>query len=223
MPGTDPAHTVEALFAPLRPDEQRLALALFRLLARGRPVAPDALAPAADASPDVAAAWLERVDGLQRDGAGHLIGFRGLSLAETPHRLETGAATVFGWCAWDTLFLPRLIDCAAAVSSRCPQTGEPVELQVGPEGVRRAPEGLRLSFVEPTAAALRTDIRGSFCGRVHLFASAGAAQAWAARHPGTALLGLEQAQELARHHNRVHYGNALAATAPGAGKAARKG
>lgn len=41
--------------------------------------------------------------------SGRIIGFLGLSLTETPHRLEVGDATLYAWCAWDALFLSRLI------------------------------------------------------------------------------------------------------------------
>ncbi len=212
------ARTVETLFAPLSPREQRLALTLFRLLGAGAPVAPQALAAAAGWTQAACEGWLARVDGVQRDAAGPVYGFRGLSLHETTHRLDTGQATLFGWCAWDTLFLPQLIGCAVSVRSRCPESGAPVCLQVAPDGVRRAPEALRVSFVDPAASALHADLRGAFCGHIHMFATLAAGRRWAARHPRTRLLDLRAAEALARHHNRVHYGAALAAGAPASGK-----
>lgn len=59
-----------------------------------------------------------------------MIGFAGLSVREMDHSLELDGRRVWTWCAWDTLFLPELIDAEANVSSRCPVTGKEITLAV---------------------------------------------------------------------------------------------
>jgi hypothetical protein len=61
-------------------------------------------------------------------------GFWGLALSEMPHRLQVDA--LYGWCAWDTLFIPLILGKEAHVESPCATTGEIVSLTVGPDGVR---------------------------------------------------------------------------------------
>ena len=99
--------------------------------------------------------------------------------------------------------LHRNIQRAAACEqvgfgSRCPVTDTLVRLTVDPDGVRDfEPEALWLSF-PPPARASAADITGSFCCHVHFLAGPGAAEQWLSRHPGGAVLTLDDAYELGR-------------------------
>jgi len=62
-------------------------------------------------------------------------GFWGLSLHETTHCLEVSGKTLYGWCAWDTLFIPELLGSTARIISICPVTGKEIQLTVSSTGI----------------------------------------------------------------------------------------
>ncbi len=202
-------------FPPLASVDQELALILYRLLALGRAVPPARLADVMGrAIPEVEhtlAGW----PGLFRDESGAVTGFLGLSVGETAHRFEVDGVALYTWCAWDALFLPRLLNATARVVSACPATGTPVHLTVAPHGVVSAhPAGAVVSFLLPDEAELRRHTTASFCHFVHFFASPEAAGDWIARRPGTWLLTLDEAFALGRAVNESRYPDVLAPAGP---------
>lgn len=203
------AEAVVAARAPLDETQQRLAIALYRLLAEGRPVSPRRLAEHAGVDPGDVERLCGRLPGAHRDDGGAVEGFWGLALSGTPHRLHVNGKTLHAWCAWDTLFLPALIGATVGVESSCPSTGAPIALTVTAGGVTRVtPEGTVLSFVLPDER-FDADTVQSFCRYVHFFASDAAATAWTARHEGTFVLSIDEASEIARHVNETTYGRTL--------------
>jgi alkylmercury lyase len=164
-----------------------LARALLRALAQGRPVAEPALTTAADRWPNV-----------ELDDRGRVVAFGGLSLTPTAHRFTVGGRRLYTWCAWDTLFLPALLDQPALVESSCAVTGAQVRLAVDRSGVRDVdPEDLWISF--PTPGAVSTaDITATFCCHVHFIAGRPAADRWLGGHAGASVLGVRDAFELGR-------------------------
>jgi alkylmercury lyase len=185
----------------LDPPRQRAAIALYRLLAEGRPVARERLA---------SDAGLDEHPGVLYDDDGAIVGFWGLSLEPTAHRFTVGGHELYAWCAWDTLFLPELIGRAARVRSVCPTTGQPVELAVAPGHiVETTPSGAALSFLRREEPFDADTIR-TFCHLVHFFASAGAAARWTGEHAGTFVLSLDDGMRLARSVNRACYPALLA-------------
>lgn len=205
------ADRLSSVFPALDADGQQLSLALYRRLAEGVPVTLPALA-AEVGMPRVEleqrlAAW----PGVYYDGERRVIGYWGLTISPTTHRLRVDGRELFAWCAWDTLFLPALLGRTIAVSSVCRAGGDPVRLNVGPRRVESAePEGSTVSFLVPDANAVRADVITSFCHYVHFFASAGAAQPWLEQHPQAFLLGLDEAYEVGRRRTRAGYPAALA-------------
>jgi alkylmercury lyase len=205
--------TIEELSAQLaraRPaldeQEQCVAIALYRMLAEGRPVARGDLARRAGVTTDDAASFLDEHPGVHLDDRGRVVGFSGMALTGMAHRLEIDGHQVCAWCAWDTLFLPELLGATVEVSSRCPTTGEAIRLRVGPDGVHGlVPANTVLSFLRPTERFGADTIR-SFCHFVHFFASRRAAEPWIARHPGTFVLSIEDGFELGRRMNRATFG-----------------
>ena len=211
-PQIDTGRLAEELVAArptLGPDEQRIALALYRLLAEGAPVSRERLAQRAGAGAADVERFLDEQPGVYVDGAGCVVGFWGLALGAMPHRMTIGGREVYAWCAWDTLFLPELIGATATVSSTCPTTGDPVTLTVTPENVRNvAPAAVVLSFLR-RETPFDADTIKTFCHFVHFFASAEAAERWSERHPGTFVLSLDQGLEIAREVNRAGFGPVL--------------
>ncbi len=209
----------EAILARL-PDftlaEQRLGLALYRLLARGQPVTATELATAIDQAPHGVNELLagEGMRGMvYRNDDGNVIGFGGLAVAPMPHRFEVDGRTLYTWCAWDSLFIPEMLGRPARVTSRCPETGEAIRLTVTPDGVASVrPADAVVSFLVPEA--LEGDARktiASFCHFLFFLASPAAGTAWVERHPGTFLLTLDQAFALGKEKNARQFGAAWAA------------
>ena len=114
-------------------DDPPIALALLRALAAGHPVPDTELAAATGRDQAQVTTGLARWPNIHRDERGRVIAFSGLSLRPTAHRFEVGECELFTWCAWDTLFLPALLDQPAVARSRCPATGAGVRLTVEPE------------------------------------------------------------------------------------------
>jgi alkylmercury lyase len=195
----------------LDPAGEKVALATYRLLAEGSPVTPEAVAEAAGVSrEDVARLWDLR-PGVFRDSEGRVLGFWGLTIArlEPTHRLQVDDRTLYAWCAWDTLFLPGILQTTTQVTSTCPTTGETIELVVGPDGIsqRSHPEAV-VSFLLP-ARPFDADVIQGFCHFVHFFADRAPGERWIAEHPGTFLLTLEEAFDLGARLNRRRYPNEL--------------
>jgi alkylmercury lyase len=189
---------VTGLFPHLDEAGERVARTLYRLLARGQPVAPEALAEAAGTDPETIAATLGSWHGIYRDSTGAVTGFWGLTLDTTPHRLRVAGRTLHAWCAWDTLFLPALLDSVAEVASLCPATGTEVRLVVTPSGMRDAPPEAVMSFVTPERAQIQEDVVRHLCRFVRFFVSSRDAADWLEKDPDMFLVSLAEAWHLAR-------------------------
>ncbi|KAB2343737.1 organomercurial lyase MerB [Actinomadura rudentiformis] len=172
-----------------------LGLPLLRLLARGRPVTADQLAAVTGRPIEQVRAALAGQGDIEYDDQRQIIG-NGITLRPTAHRFIVDGASLFTWCALDTLVFPALLGRPADVESTCHATGVPVHLHVEPDRVTAVePATTVVSLVTP---ADRTEIRSSFCNQVHFFASAHAAAAWLHDHPGASVLPTAQAQHQAR-------------------------
>ncbi len=198
------------VFPAMNLAQQRLALVLYRGLATGLPVEVSRLAESAELS----RAEIERIlhdwPGVFFDDEGRVVGFWGIALAEMPHRMRVNGRTVFAWCAWDTLFIPRLLDLTVRVDSACPVTGEAIRLVVTPDRVEAiGRREIPVSFLTPDPEKIREDVTTSFCHYVFFFASPAAADEWVEANPGTFLLTLESAYSLGEAVNRARYGQVL--------------
>jgi alkylmercury lyase len=193
------------LLAPTFPgcDDAPLARELLSMLARGVPVTPARLASSVGRENAEIQATLRRWPNVRRDDRERIVAFGGLSLRPTEHRFDVGSQRLYTWCAWDTLFLPALLDDLAKVESTCPMTGTEVRLTVAPERVVAAhPEDVWVSF--PAPAHTSTDeIVESFCCHVRFLAGADTAARWASARPGSFALGLADAFELGRLATRA--------------------
>ena len=173
-----------------------LARALLALLARGEPVTDELLASETNRPVGEVTAILPSWPNVHRDDRGAVVAFGGLTLRPTGHRFSVGGRELYTWCAWDTLFLPALLDEPAEVRSTCPLTGTPVRLRVNADGIADAePADLCVSF-PPTATTSTADIVESFCCHVHFIAGQDAAQRWLRVHPGGRVLELQDAYEV---------------------------
>jgi len=207
---------VQALNSASRPLDaagQRLAVALYRTLAEGEPVAVAELAKRTGQPVGEVTATLDGWPNVFYDQHWQVLGFWGLALPEMPHRLEVAGRVLHAWCAFDPLFIAPLLGEPARVASTCPVTGQPVSLTVTANGVGDvSPPEAVVSFLVPTKP-WDDDIIQSFCHHVLYFASEEAGRQWLAAHPGTFLLSVEQAFEVGRRFDLGRFGAALAAAA----------
>ncbi|MDA8110643.1 MAG: organomercurial lyase [Betaproteobacteria bacterium] len=193
-------------FPAMTSADRRLARTLYGLLARGRPVPPAALAEALARPADEVERTLGRWPGVFREDDGVVVAFWGMTVKEMPHRLHGDAIAASAWCAWDTLWLPALLEATVDVASRCAQSGEPVRLRVSPDRIESvAPAATVLSFLEPDVGKLRANATASFCHFVHFFRDRVAAEQWVVAHPGTFVTSLGEAFDLGRRVNAARY------------------
>jgi alkylmercury lyase len=187
------------------PDVSRLTVLLWRKIARGGPVSPEQveqIASALDLPQQTAREVLHKM--CERDRDGNVVGIAGLSQNKHPHRFTVNGTRLSTWCAWDSLFLPVMLQQTAEVSSLCPATGEVIRLTITPEGATSyQPESAAISIVipQPTSNGLESveEIWMTFCHHIHFFSSPQAAQEWfAARGQQIAILTIEEAFELGR-------------------------
>ena len=184
-------------------EDAPLARALLRELSHGQPVSAPELATSTGRDDNEVTTALARWPNVRGDQHGRVEAFGGLSLRPTKHRFDVGGRRLYTWCAWDTLFLPALLDDQAQVESTCPMTGADVRLTVAPDRVLASdPQDVRVSFPPPGQPST-ADIVKSFCCHVHFLAGVDAASGWLRRSPGTFVLDLDDAFELGRLATRT--------------------
>lgn len=144
------------------------------------------------------------------DGHDQITGFWGLALATTPHRIRRAGTDLGAWCAWDPLFLARVIGDLDVVTAD-PVTGEALTYRIGGDGTITAashPHAV-LSFLRP-GQPWDDDMTTTFCHYVLHFTGPATAQRWTVAHPGTFVISLGDASELARRHAARAFGAASA-------------
>ena len=208
-----PASSVDAIDAALAAatpglDEvgRRLATAVLRLLAAGEPVNVPAAAAGAGMPAPRAGQLLRSWPGVFWDDRGQVAGFWGLALAPMPHRIRRAGTGLHAWCAWDPLFLAQVIG-DLQVATADPLTGEAITYRIGEDGAISGASHPHtvLSFLRPSQP-WDDDVMTTFCHYVWLFTSPATAQRWTATHPGTFVISLDDAAELARRHAARAFG-----------------
>ena len=211
---TSSLNAIDAALAAAAPgldeDGQRLAAAVLRLLSAGEPASIPAAAAAAGMPASQAEAALRSWPAVFWDDRGRVTGFWGLALAEMPHRLRHAGTDLGAWCAWDPLFLARVIG-DLDVATTDPVTSKAISYHIGDDGAITGAShpGSVLSFLRPDRPWDDNGIT-PFCHYVLHFTGPATAQRWAATHPGTFVLRLADAAELARRHAARTFGTASA-------------
>ena len=202
----DLQRAVAQSFPVLDEDAQRVSLAIYRTLARGRPVDLDALAEAPGLPPvEAICSLVEGWPAVYRDGSGAVIGYWGMALGGTGHRIEVAGVELATWCAWDTLFLPSILGTEVLVDSPCPVSGQRIRLRLSPAGIHDArPAEPVLSFLDPSDK-IGDGVISSFCHHIHFFVDRATADSWAVDRPDALILSLEQGWRLAEALNLARY------------------
>ncbi|HEV2027688.1 MAG TPA: organomercurial lyase [Candidatus Dormibacteraeota bacterium] len=195
------AEAIKAAMPALDKTDQRIATAVHRLMSRGEPVDPAAIANAVGSvSVDLVNERLSSWPGVFRDDNGRVVGFWGHAVEklDPEYRLIADGRTTYAWCALDTLFIPGIIGRAVRVEATDPISGVPVSLVVDRDGAREInPPGALVSMVIPDGP-FGYDVIESFCHKVLFFASEATGARWIAQHEDTTLLPVEQAFEVGR-------------------------
>jgi alkylmercury lyase len=169
---------------------------LWRLVAEGEPVALDRLAAAAGRTVDEVRRYFATAPDTEWDDSGRIVGF-GLTLRPTPHSFTVDGATVYGWCATDVLIAPVLLRRSGVVESTCPFTGQPIHVEVTPEGVVRVdPPQAVVSVVRPSEKV--ADLRAETCALGHFFSSREVGAPWLEEYPHGQLRSLYEEFEIDR-------------------------
>lgn len=190
--------------------KQRLGIALYRSLAKGKPVSFKQLASDIDRTEDDIHRALFEWPGVFFNDDNDVIGFWGIAVKPKGHRMEINGVTSYAWCAWDSLFIPELVGATAQVTSKCEQTGEEITLTVSPDSVKaESHPDIVVSFVTPDVEELRTNATTSFCHFVYFFKDRLAGEAWTKKHDGTFLLSLNEAFAVGKKLNAARYNQIL--------------
>ena len=214
--GQSPSWSVPALaerfvtlFPQLDPETGKIAIAIYELLAGGKPVPYENLAAATGLSEDRVREVSEGWPGVHYED-GRISGFWGLTpRAFSRHRFEVEGRGLYTWCAWDTLFIPRILGKTARVESPDPVTGEAVRLTVTPKGMEGLePADALMSMLVP-ADDILDDIVAKLCHFIFFFGGRESGERWTAQNPGTFLMTLSEGFELGRLKNEARFGEAL--------------
>src|SRR5258708_5267352 len=149
-PTTQEVFKLHTDFVATHPEQFRLALPLWRLLSKGKPVTPEELASALHRSLPETQTLLQTWDH-RTDQEGNIIA-AGLSLVPAAHQFHLGELALSTWCALDALSFPSVLGRSARVISTCPVTGQEIRLTVTPETILDlSPEGAVVSVRLPVA------------------------------------------------------------------------
>ena len=181
---------------PLDAITQRMLRVGYRALVEGAPVSIERLAQLAERPTMEISDLLAGLPGFARfDAEGRVVGLLGLSSHCSLHRFDAVGRVVSTWCAWDSLFIPRVLGMRSRVGSHCPITTRLIQLVVAPDGVCSVtPADVTVSFV----IGCESGVIGACCPDIHFLSSAQAANVWLTRHPGGVVLTLDEAWEMGR-------------------------
>jgi len=194
-------------------EEQKVSLAIYRLLAEGAPVRLEHVSQVTAMPVDHLQHMLGDWTGIYFDEAQRITGYWGLSLKPMPHQMLVNGIRLYAWCAWDTLFLPEILGKTVEVESLSPDQHTRIRLRVSPGTIEEvSPQETVLSFMLPDKKSLEQDVICSFCHYIHFFPSVDEAEHWIRDYPGTFLLSLEDGLQIAGLKNETQYAGALKAS-----------
>jgi len=213
QPNTIEKPTLDDLVEILRPAfpslnkmEQNVSLQIYRLLCNGSPVTQQMLAESLQIPIKTIHEMLNRWWGIHFDQQNRIVAYWGLTIQPTRHCFDVDGQVLYTWCAWDTLFLPEILQTHARVESLCATTDTQIRLNLSPNRVEHVqPENAVISFLTPDAARVKENVVDHFCCSVHFFKSEEAGRVWTGQHPGTFLLTIDQAHTLGRKINAMQY------------------
>ena len=189
----------------LSPDARRLHHAILRHFAdTGRPPSAANLAARLGLPAD-APHELETADLVLLDQFGEIRAAYPFSPTPTAHQLHiAGGPTVFAMCAIDALGMSAMLDRPVTVTSREPDTAEPITVSIGIGiDIGVGAERQQATWLPDTTVvyAVTTDrcatSADATCGHINFFTTPAGAHAWARRHPEVTGTLLDQPEAIA--------------------------
>ena len=188
--------------------QQKISIQVYRMLAEGEPVSPSLVAELLHLSKDSVMEALNHMGGVFFDDDGCIVGYLGLTpIHKMPFQFQVNGHNMFTWCAWDSLFIPPIIDKSVLVKTECPITNEEIQLTVTPDGVKDiTPSTTVMSYIETETDKIRSDVIQSFCHHVLFFSSEEAGEKWITEQEGKHfLMSIQDAYKLGRIKNQRQY------------------
>ena len=185
----------------INPQTQRVCIQLYSQLARGKPVPLENVASLSKISVSYTKKIIEKwvISAIEYDEEDRVVAFGGLTLKPTPHSLIIKKETLYTWCAFDTLFIPLILNKHAYVKSSCPVSGVNISFTITPGGIKECkPETAFISLVTPKICHLKGNVRGCFCCNIHFFSTEDTALTWLPGHDKAFILPIDEASELAQ-------------------------
>ena len=200
-------------FIHLSDDERHISAQIYRLLVKGDPVPVEQLAATLDLPVQEVQGVIGQWSGIYFDDDNAIIGYWGLGLKEMDHRFEVEGVNLYTWCAWDSLFIPRIIGKTAHVVSLDPVSKNQISITVTPDGIVSVHPGSAVtSFMVPDTDEIRSDVIKSFCHYLHFFESEESAGQWIGnsdKSDDLVILSIAEGYRIGAEKNDLQYGDAL--------------
>jgi alkylmercury lyase len=181
---------------------------LYRLLARGAPLARAELALACELTEERLEQQFSQLlpTSLETDDRGAIVAFGGLSLRPTRHQFVAAGTKLYTWRVFDALFLPQILNKPATLVTRCPISQKELIVELAPGQLRMAePTDCVMSITAPDREACCSNLRRAFCDLVNLFVDRAAFAQWSFGSNNSDWVPLAEAQLLARRRNELRY------------------
>jgi alkylmercury lyase len=184
-------------FPKLDETGRQQALTLYKLLAQGQPVTTSVFAGSIGKTPIETQQLLDEWTGVYYQPDGDIVGFWGLSVSETAHQIIINDITLYTWCAWDTLFIPNILQTECSITTHCPLSQQRITLTVSPDMINTlAPDTAVISFIKPELQKIKDNVVQSFCQQIFFLASETEGQKWCNNHPDAFILSMDQGFQL---------------------------
>lgn len=148
----DFAEEIEQFLASFSPEEVAVIRRAFQAILEGRPVRAAELPGALGLSPAVVEAAVgtltERGIIVVEPETAQIVGARGLSLTETPHRLLLAGQPRYAFCAVDAVGIPAALGSSARIDSHCHHCQAPLRLTLKDGAIVEAPWEMVIWAVE---------------------------------------------------------------------------
>lgn len=206
---TDLLNLLPESFVKLTDSERELSLTIYRKLAMCQPVSKEELESETSLSISEVNDILDKWPGVFYDDD-KIIGYWGLAINKMAHKIKLEDYDLYGWCAWDTLFLPQLLDKPATILSNDPVSKEKIDIHIDRNGnlIDESSE-IMVSMLLPDEEQIMENIVTSFCHYIYFFENEINGNKWIKENEGTFLISLQQAIELSKTKNKLQYGSKL--------------
>lgn len=186
-----------AFLRSLGKDHFRLLWPAVRELATRQAVEPPRLATLAGLPLDRTLALLHE-GAWEWDPSGERIVGAGLTMIETPHRVELDGRAMWAWCAGDALALPVILGMPVRIQSVCPATGDPIRIDATPAAIESVEPPSAVVTVPERIFGDLANIRQAACDQGHFCRDAEVASEWLAANPNRRLVAVAEEFEVVR-------------------------